>query len=235
MVIYKTTNLINNKIYIGQDSKNNPKYLGSGVYFRRAVRKYGINNFKKEILKRCSSKEEMHFIEMIYIMLYNSTDHKIGYNLSSGGPSTLGLKFTQEQRIASSNRVKGSNNPMYGRKHSEKTRAIFKRKKSKQNNPMFGKVTSEETKRKISEAQSGEKAYWFGKKWDENKNILWKKVQEKISKKVIMLNSNGEIIDKYSSIREAARQQEIHCTIVRNICIKRRKNLFINDKTFQYY
>ena len=50
MVIYKTTNLINGKIYIGQDSKNNPKYLGSGVIFLKAIKKYGKENFVKETL-----------------------------------------------------------------------------------------------------------------------------------------------------------------------------------------
>lgn len=33
MIIYKTTNLLNEKIYIGQDSNNDPKYLGSGIHF----------------------------------------------------------------------------------------------------------------------------------------------------------------------------------------------------------
>lgn len=40
MIIYKTTNLINNKIYIGQDKNNNPKYLGSGDLLKKAIKKY---------------------------------------------------------------------------------------------------------------------------------------------------------------------------------------------------
>ena len=45
--IYKTTNLINGKIYIGQHTTDNinDRYLGSGVYFLRAVKKYGKKNF----------------------------------------------------------------------------------------------------------------------------------------------------------------------------------------------
>ena len=39
MIIYKTTNLITGKIYIGQDSKNNPKYLGSGKYLNLSIKK----------------------------------------------------------------------------------------------------------------------------------------------------------------------------------------------------
>ena len=40
MIIYKTTNLINHKIYIGQDSNNNPNYLGSGHLVKQAINKY---------------------------------------------------------------------------------------------------------------------------------------------------------------------------------------------------
>ena len=49
MIIYKTTNLITGKIYVGQDSKNNPNYLGSGTYFLLSVKKYGKQNFIKKI------------------------------------------------------------------------------------------------------------------------------------------------------------------------------------------
>ena len=41
MIIYKTKNLVNNKIYIGQDKNNNPKYLGSGLILNRSIKKYG--------------------------------------------------------------------------------------------------------------------------------------------------------------------------------------------------
>jgi hypothetical protein len=42
MIIYKTINLINNKIYIGQDIKNNPKYLGSGKLLKLCMENQGI-------------------------------------------------------------------------------------------------------------------------------------------------------------------------------------------------
>ena len=50
MIVYKTTNLINGKVYIGKDRKNNPSYLGSGILLQKAIRKYGSDNFKKETL-----------------------------------------------------------------------------------------------------------------------------------------------------------------------------------------
>ncbi len=91
MVIYKTTNLINNKIYIGQDSKNNPEYIGSGLQLLRAIKKYGKDNFKKEIVEECSSREQLDEREIFWINFYNSTNRHVGYNITEGGNSA-GLK-----------------------------------------------------------------------------------------------------------------------------------------------
>ena len=85
MIIYKTTNLINSKIYIGQDKKNNPNYFGSGKILQIAIEKYGVENFNKEILEECESKESLNEREKYWINFYNSTDREIGYNISLGG------------------------------------------------------------------------------------------------------------------------------------------------------
>ena len=53
MIIYKTTKLINGKFYIGQDSYNNPNYVGSGFILLKAIKKYGRHNFEKIILESC--------------------------------------------------------------------------------------------------------------------------------------------------------------------------------------
>ena len=84
-IIYKTKNLVNGKIYIGQDSYNNDKYLGSGLLLKRAISKYGKNNFKKEIIEYCDTQEELDEREKYWIKFYNSQDEKIGYNISPGG------------------------------------------------------------------------------------------------------------------------------------------------------
>ncbi len=60
MVIYKTTNKINKKFNNGADSRNNPNYLGSGVYLINAIKKYGKENFKKEILEECNIELQLH-------------------------------------------------------------------------------------------------------------------------------------------------------------------------------
>ena len=85
MIVYKTTNLINGKIYIGKDAANNPRYLGSGFIFRRAIEKYGRENFQKEILEQCDSIEQLNEREKFWISQYNSTNKSIGYNIMDGG------------------------------------------------------------------------------------------------------------------------------------------------------
>lgn len=85
MIIYKTTNLINKKIYVGQDSKNDPDYLGSGKAIKRAIKKYSKTNFIKEIIENCNDKDELNEREIYWINELNSTNRKIGYNISKGG------------------------------------------------------------------------------------------------------------------------------------------------------
>ncbi len=97
--IYRTTNLINNKIYIGQHvaTKFEPeRYIGSGTYFLTAVKKYGKNSFKCELICWCETIEKLNEQEKYYIALYRATDPLIGYNIADGGeePWNRGRKMT---------------------------------------------------------------------------------------------------------------------------------------------
>ena len=86
--IYKTTNLVNGKIYVGQhkaDEFEPDFYIGSGTLFRRAVEKYGSENFKNELLCECFSQKDMDEKEMFWISELNTLDSSIGYNLTKGG------------------------------------------------------------------------------------------------------------------------------------------------------
>jgi len=85
MIIYKTTNLVNGKIYIGQSINDDPKYLGSGVFLKNAIEKHGKENFIKEIIDNTDSVDELNEKEVYWIEKYNSTNKNIGYNLCSGG------------------------------------------------------------------------------------------------------------------------------------------------------
>ncbi|MCK9576236.1 MAG: GIY-YIG nuclease family protein [Candidatus Pacearchaeota archaeon] len=98
MIIYKITNLINGKIYVGQDSHNNPNYFGSGILINKAIKKYGIENFKKEIIDTANTTDELNEKEIFWIKELHAKDSNIGYNLTDGGGGTQGLVFTDSHR-----------------------------------------------------------------------------------------------------------------------------------------
>lgn len=85
MQIYKVTNKVNSKIYIGKDEASNPSYYGSGKLIRRAIQLYGKDSFEKEIIEEVEERELLCEKEIYWISFYNSTDRKIGYNITKGG------------------------------------------------------------------------------------------------------------------------------------------------------
>ena len=144
--IYETTNLVNGKKYIGKRVKSyfqGTNYLGSGRHLRNAVHKYGKENFSVELLEKCYSNEELNRREYEIIEERNAVDSPNYYNLINGGQNGLsGFHHSEEsKRISSlSNRnqkrseivklhmsqnhadVRGTNNPFYGKSHSDETR-----------------------------------------------------------------------------------------------------------------
>jgi len=80
MVIYLTTNKINGKKYLGKDVQNNPKYLGSGLDLKKAIEKYGVENFEKTILEICNNKEELWKREEYWLNFYDAKNNKTFYN-----------------------------------------------------------------------------------------------------------------------------------------------------------
>jgi GIY-YIG catalytic domain len=81
--IYKITNKLDNKFYIGKHKTSNLEdgYMGSGVQLRQAYEKYGMDNFHKEIICLCESEEEMNQKERELVIV----DKDISYNLTAGG------------------------------------------------------------------------------------------------------------------------------------------------------
>ncbi len=95
-IVYKATNLNNNKKYIGQTTttisnrKNNhlteskSKKRGCPLFFN-ALRKNGIKNFKWETISECYSREDLDKSEEFWITYYKTTNRDKGYNIHSGG------------------------------------------------------------------------------------------------------------------------------------------------------
>lgn len=116
MIIYKTTNLINNKFYVGKDKHNNPFYLGSGKILKEAIKKYGKENFLKEVLEICETIEEMNERESFWIQKLNATN--IGYNIALGGEGgdTISNNPRKDEISKKHSEWLLENNPTRGRK-----------------------------------------------------------------------------------------------------------------------
>lgn len=85
--IYLVSNLINSKIYVGQHKSAvfDSTYLGSGKQIKNAIKKYGKENFKVDLIEEASNPEDLNNLEIQYVALYKATDPNIGYNMSAGG------------------------------------------------------------------------------------------------------------------------------------------------------
>ena len=112
-LIYKITNNINGKYYIGchKTSNINDNYMGSGKAIKNAIKKYGLENFKKEILFECSSVKEM-FNKEREIVTENVVNDRSSYNLKLGGTANFyyvnkhHLNHKSNQHLILANRLK---------------------------------------------------------------------------------------------------------------------------------
>lgn len=117
-VIYIYTCIVNQKVYIGQttrerDRKAEHKRHTHDSLFHRAIAKYGFENFKYEVLFQTKSADTsklqylLNIMEIYFIRRYNSTDPFKGYNIVSGGNTTLGFRMSEEIRNKISEGHKG--------------------------------------------------------------------------------------------------------------------------------
>jgi hypothetical protein len=179
-VIYKITNLINQKIYIGKHSNHRESYMGSGVAIKKAISKYGLESFKKEIIDNADSLQELNDKEVYWIAFFKSTDPAIGYNRSGGGTCDWG-SLTDEVREKA--RIK-QKKTMGSKEFKEKRKEIMKKfyedptnreKRSIKQKEVWNN-TAEERKKEIREKRSAS----HSKNWNddpvrrENQRTLWK-------------------------------------------------------------
>lgn len=154
MIIFKTTNIINHKIYIGQTTRNNQKYLGSGIYLKRAIKKYGRENFMREDIELRTSQKQLDEREQYWIKKLNSQDPKIGYNLDNGGKGRGKTSEETKRKLSESNKGK-----------------------------LKDRIFSKETKRKMSEAKEGMYFGKDNPNFDNRWSIEQRKHLSKIKKK----------------------------------------------------
>ncbi len=160
-IIYMTQNKINGKVYVGQHRTNNVNdgYLGSGVYFLKAVKKYGKENFNFGWLAFCETEDELNEKEVYWIKFFRDiSERRQGiklYNIVDGGKGTMGHIPTEERRKKQSDRMIGDKNPFYNKHHTEETKAIISLKAK-------GRCPSKETREKWSLSRKREKHPLWG-------------------------------------------------------------------------
>lgn len=180
--VYCHRNKINGKRYIGQTKHQDNLVIRTGSdgrgyfhnkYFKRAIQKYGWDNFEHYIIQGNLTKEEADELEKLNILAYNTTNSNFGYNIDKGGshggspatehqkevarqtftgrePWNKGKTLSEEHKAKCSASLKGKNTWSKGRKLSKEHIEAIKRANT-------NKIVSEETRKKLSIASKGRK------------------------------------------------------------------------------
>ena len=202
--VYRHTNLINNKVYIGitrQKPENRWGYNGSNYkstpHFWNAIQEYGWNNFSHDVLYSGLDKDEACKIEQDLIREYKSQDNRYGYNIMSGGTMP---DMPQSVRDILSKKLKGNKNG-------------------------FGKPCSDEKKKKISDAQKGKslteehrRNISLAKKGKTHKPLSQesrKKISDSHKKRSVFCDEINHI---FPSIQECSRQTGAQATLICKCC-----------------
>ena len=123
--VYKTTNNLNNKYYYGvHEGQLDDEYLGSGDNIKKAIKKYGKDNFTKEIIYIANDKNDAYEMESCIVSKELIGDPNC-YNINIGGftpPSKKGKTLTEEHRRKIRTALSGDKNPFYGKTLTEEHR-----------------------------------------------------------------------------------------------------------------
>lgn len=107
-IVYCTTNLINGKKYIGSHTGDLDKYLGSGVDITKAIKKYGRDNFTRQILAEVESYEIMRELEEYWCEYFNVKDNELFYNKTNKGVGApKGWVMGEETRLTKNIKQRG--------------------------------------------------------------------------------------------------------------------------------
>jgi len=175
-IIYKTTNCINGKIYIGKYEGSRETYLGSGTYLRRAILKHGRDNFKRTTIDFAENRQDLNRKEKFWISFFNAKDRTIGYNITEGGDGFTGQHseeskkkigiFHQGKARTDEDKLKiscGRKGMKFSDEHRFNMSMSRKEKRIGEENPFYGKHHSEESLQKMRDALRGRKSPMLGR------------------------------------------------------------------------
>ena len=168
--IYLITNKLNGKVYVGQTNQlllrrwglhkaRARKNEGYTAHLYNAIRKYGIENFEIKEIATCGTEGWADYLEKLYILLYDSMNPTVGYNMTSGGDKP---RPTPEMRERQRQKVLGRKaSPESKIKVSESLKLAYKEGRHPGTK---GKTWTEESKKKASASRSGPKNWHFNHK-----------------------------------------------------------------------
>ena len=141
-LVYKTTNKSNGKYYIGKHKCQSldDGYLGSGTLLKRAIEKYGRDNFEREVLATFPTEQQSFEYEQT-IVTEEVVDDPLCYNMREGGEGGYSMVLPPGAR-------NGENNPMWGKSHSDETKQKIREK-------AIGRTHTEETRKKLGDLSRG--------------------------------------------------------------------------------
>jgi len=220
--VYVTTNLINGKKYVGKciyERQNNwETYLGSGTYLKRAIKKYGKDNFSKEILEEANSSEELNLLEEKYILMFDAVNSDLFYNIkltSIGGDVFTYNPRKEEIRDMRKKQMSGNNNHQYGKPKTKKMIDSVKKSNSKPvqiDGIIYGSLREASISLNIKETalsyrlSSDSFPSYIRLKESTNKRQMGCEQKQKLQKKVMVFGK------EYSSIKEAAKDNNMKYT-----------------------
>lgn len=221
-LIYKVTNLINNKIYIGQTTtsleqrKKEHEYRAlankRNTYFYSAIKSYGIENFKWEILENNLSFDQLNSREEYWISYYHSNEKEYGYNMTKGGDNADNLNKWRQ------------NNPelmsLEARKGWEKMQQILKDHPEKEKERKIKAKLGQQKYINEHYDEIKERSYNIYLQHKEQQENTLQQCREKRMKKVRCIETN--II--YASLNEAGRQTGNSPSNIKQCCDGIRKS-----------
>lgn len=167
MIIYKATNKINGKVYIGQTVRSLQERMAehtrhTGTAFDKALNKYGLDAFDVEQIDSATSVDELNQKEIYWIGFYDCVVPN-GYNMCEGGGNTKGFHHSEESKRKMAELRAGSflgeSNPFFGKTHSEESRQKMsaKRKGMAHLTPeTVQKIRASHHKAKVRNVETGE-------------------------------------------------------------------------------
>lgn len=230
--IYLTTNKINNKQYIGKKVFDKYahwcNYLGSGVVLKKAIEKYGNNNFDVQIIEYCFNEQDACQKERYWIEKYNAVYSDNFYNIAQGGDGGNVISgYTEEQRQQLSLKLSkqrkgkvnlGSKNGVARKVICLNTMKIFDSivdaaKEYNISKDGIQQCCSKAFRSKTVTAPNGEKLQF--EYYDKNKEYQYIPYERQYPHKLIHCITNDKI---YNTIHEAVQDTQCSINSIRHCC-----------------